>query len=270
MSRVSLPDAGGSYHERRFSAGVRSRCTRSSRAQSHVVGVTLMVGITVLALGGLTMSIGSVVDAGASQAEADRVADGMATVADPSGVVGATESELRFGDGTLRVEERTMRVDPDGQDPIRVDSDALVYEVGDYSVVGAHNAVLRVASGGAAMVSAPSIVADREDGGVLVVGAPAIDGPNESVGSSGSAARVGLRTTVEHDRTDLGEQPVEVAVETAHPRPWAEYFEERGATVVERERSYPDDRHDSVVARFEGDRQGYLVVNEAEMEVVYP
>lgn len=272
-----------------------------NRAQSHVVGVSLMVGVTVLALGGLTMAIGSVVESGASSAEADRVADGMATVADPSEVVGGAEAELRFGDGSLRVENRTMRVIPEGGgDPIRVDSDALVYEVGDYTVVGASNAVLRVASGGATMVSEPSIVADRAasagggssggsssggssggtggsggsggngPSGVLVIGAPAIDGPQLSVSTSGSGTRLGLRTTVEHDRTDLGEQNVTVAVETAHPRPWANYFEDRGATVIDRRRSYPNDRHDSVVAEFDGEPQTYVVVHDAEMEVVYP
>lgn len=241
-----------------------------NRAQSHVVGVSLMIAVTVLALGGLTITVGEVVQSGASTAEADRVADGMATVADPSEVVGGAQAELRFGDGSLRVENRTVRViDADGNDTRAFHSDALVYEVDDYTVVGASNAVLRAASGGATMVSEPSIVADREPGGVLVVGAPEIDGPDVAIGTTGSA-RVGLRTTVTHDRIELGEQRVQVAVETAYPRPWANYFEGLGATVVDRRASYPGDRHDSVVAEFAGERQTYVVVHDAEMEVAYP
>lgn len=241
-----------------------------SRGQAHVVGVSLMVAVTVLALGGLTMTIGSVVDAGASAAEADRVADGMAAVADPSDVVGSAEAELRFGDGSLRTENRTVRVidADDGRVIERVASDALVYEVGDYTVVGASDAVLRVGSGGARMVDEPSVAADREPGGVLVIGAPDIDGPDRTVSTTG-AARVGVRTTVEHERRDLGQQRVRVAVETAHPRPWAAYFEDRGATVVDRRAGFADDRHDSVVAEFDGERQTYLVVHHAEMEVAY-
>lgn len=245
------------------------RSAPTSRAQSHVVGVSLMIAITVIALGGLTVAVGEVVQSGASAAEADRVADGMATVADPSDVVGGAHAELRFGDGELRVENRTVRViDADTGANWTYRSDALVYEVDEYAVVGASNAVLRAGSGGATMVSEPSIVADR-NGGVLAVGVPEIDGPEVSVSTTG-AARVGLRTRVEHDRVDLGQRAIRIAVETPYPRPWAEYFETIGADVVERRASYAGDRYDSVVAEFDGQRQTYVVVHDAEMEVVYP
>lgn len=242
--------------------------TRRSRGQSHVVGVSLMIAITVLALGTLTVTIGSVVESGASSAEADRVADAMTAVADPSTVVGTAEAELRFGDGRLGVAERSIRLLGPGNGSVleRVDSDALVYQVGDYRVVGAGGAVLRAGSGGATMVSEPTVVADRDPGGVLVVGAPAMAAPNLSI-STGTGTRVGLRTTVAHDRTDLGERRVRVAVETDYPRPWAEYFRRQNATVLDRSRSLDGDGIDSVVASFAGERQTYLVVHDAELEV---
>lgn len=254
---------------RRGSDGAGSRRPwRDRRAQSHVVGVSLMIGLTVLALGALTMTIGSVVESGASSAEADRVADAMAVVADPADVTGTAESELRFGDGRLFVEQRSIRLIDAGDGSVieQVDSDAFVYEVGSYSVVGANGAVLHAGTGGATMRSEPSIVAARDPGGVLVVGAPSMDVP-DLARSAGTGTRIGLRTAVEHDRRDLGEQTVRVAVETEHPRPWAAYFERRNATVVDRSASFDGDDVDSVVAEFEGERQTYLVVHEADLEV---
>jgi len=236
-----------------------------------------MIGLTVLALGTLTMTIGSVVESGASSAEADRVADAMTVVTDPTDVVGTAEAELRFGDGQLTVENRSIRVlEPGGGtggaggswiEIERIDSEALVYEVGDWRVVGASGAVLRAGSGGATMVSTPSIVADRDPGGVLVVGAPAVDAPDLSI-SAGTGTRLGIRSTVRHERRDLGERTVRVAVETEYPRAWANYFEGRNATVVDRDASLDGDGVDSVVAEFEGERRTYLVVHEAELEVV--
>lgn len=266
---------------------------RRDRAQSHVVGVSLMIGITVLALGTLTVTIGSVVESGAASAEADRVAEAMTVVADPADVVGTAEAELRFGEGRLTVERRTIRMlePPDGTAAggggggggggnasasgganqawttlDRVDSDALVYEVGDWRVVGAGGAVLQAGTGGATMVSEPSIVADRAPGGVLVAGAPALDAPELSVSTS-AAARIGLRSNVTHERRDLGERRIRVAVETEYPRPWVEYFRRQNATLVDRDRSLDADGVDSVVVEFAGTRRTYLVVHRAEVEV---
>lgn len=227
-----------------------------------------MVGLTVLALAGLTVGIGSVVQSGASTAEADRVADAMTVVADPGDVVGTAESELRFGDGTLHTEERTTRViDADTGDVVeRVDSDVLVYEVDDEVVIGGNGAVLRGTGRGATMASAPSIAADRESNGTLLFGAPRLDVGNVSMGTD-VATRVRLRTTVEHERRDLGERAVRIAVETDHPRPWAEEFERRGATVVDRSATFDGDDRSSVVAEFDGERRTYLVVHDADVEV---
>lgn len=239
-----------------------------------------MIGITVLALGTLTMTIGSVVESGASSAEADRVADAMTVVADPSDVVGTAEAELRFGEGQLTVERRSIRVrgpaNASAGQPgnasagwttvATVDSDALVYEVGDWRVVGAGGAVLQAGTGGATMVSEPSIVADRTPGGVVVIGAPAVEAPELAV-STTAAARIGLRSTVTHRRRDLGERRVRVAVETEYPRPWVAYFRRQNATVVDRQRALDGDDVDSVVVEFEGTRRTYLVVHRADVEV---
>jgi len=231
-----------------------------------------MVGLTVLALGGLTVAIGTVVDSSASNAEANRVADAMTVVAEPGDVVGTAEAELRFGDGRLRAEERTIRLlnGTNGTVIERVDSDVLVYTVGDWTVIGGNGAVLRAGTGGATMVESPSIVADPEPTGPLLLGVPAIDATDVSIDTD-TAARVSLRADVDHERRDLGQRRIRVAVETAYPDAWVRYFRRSGATVVDRSRSFPNARADaetSVVAAFPGTRQTYLVVHRTDLEVV--
>jgi len=230
-----------------------------------------MVGLTVLALGGLTVAIGTVVDSSAIDAEAHRFADEMTIVAEPGDVVGTAEAELRFGDGTLTTDERSMRIlDANGTVVERIDSDVLVYRVGDQTVIGGNGAVLRAGSGGATMAESPSIVADPDPSGVLLLGVPSIDAEDVSI-STDAAARVTLRASVDHHRRDLGERNVSVAVQTAYPETWIRYFERSGATVVDRDRRFSSDAPDaetSVVARYPGERQTYLIVHETDLEVV--
>jgi len=241
------------------------------RAQAHVVGVSLMVGVTVLALAGLTVAIGTVVESTADDAEADRVADGLAIVADPGDVVGTAEAHLRFGDGRLRTDERTIRlVDPTNDSVVeRIDSDVLVYSVGENRVIGGNGAVLQGRGGGASMVTRPSIVADRDAGSVLLLGVPEVDAPDTSI-STDTSSRLTLRATVQHRRVDLGERRLQIAVQTAYPDAWSRYFEEAGATVVDRTARFdPDaDGPPSVVAAFEGERQTYVIVHETDLEVI--
>ncbi|AGN01325.1 hypothetical protein L593_06890 [Salinarchaeum sp. Harcht-Bsk1] len=231
-----------------------------------------MVGLTVLALGGLTVAIGTVVDSSASNAEANRVADAMTVVAEPGDVVGTAEAELRFGDGSLRTENRTIRILDAANGTVieRVDSAVLVYTVGDWTVIGGNGAVLRAGSGGASMVESPSIVADPDPNGPLLLGVPAIDAEALSIDTD-AAARVTFRASVTHDRRDLGSRRIRVVVETAYPDAWQRYFERNGATVIDRSRSFPSDGADaetSIVAEYAGPRQTYLVLHRTDLEVV--
>lgn len=242
-----------------------------ARAQTHLIGVSLMVALTVLALGGLTVAIGTVVDSSANAAEADRVADGMTIVADPGDVVDTAEAELRFGDGRLQTDERTIRIRDARNDTLleQIDSDVLVYEVGEDRVIGGNGAVLRAAGGGASMVTRPSIVADS-GGDVLLLGTPAIDAPATSISTS-RASRVTLRASVDHRRVDLGEREVEIAVQTEYPETWVRYFEDGPATVTDRAARFPGDDADdpdSVVATVPGQRRATLIVHETELEVL--
>ena len=62
-----------------------SPARRADRAQTAVVGVAILLGLTVLAVGGLTATAGSIVADGAASASATRVAEDFRTALEPGG-----------------------------------------------------------------------------------------------------------------------------------------------------------------------------------------
>jgi hypothetical protein len=107
----------------------------------------------------------------------------------------------------------------------------------------------------------PPPITESRTGDVLVVGVATL-GNDVAVGGSGP---VTLSTRVRHDRESVGEDTYRVAVETATPRPWRRYFEERGHSVSTRD--FDDDGIVSVVARYPGRRTAYLVRHHLHLEV---
>lgn len=233
-----------------------------SRAQSNVVGVAVLLGITVVALGALTASIGLAVDAGAGTADATRVADGMDRALRPVEVTGGHVGTVRATDGTLRTVDRDVRVLNDSGTVARIEADALVYETDGQRVAFLAGAVVRGEGHAARLVSEPPVVA-TPDGEVLVVGVAALGEDRTTVSFGG--APVHLRTNVTHERRTLGEDEYRLAVETATPAAWRSYFEEFGATVTSRD--IDGDGVDSVVATFPDERTAYLVVHALHLEV---
>jgi hypothetical protein len=77
--------------------------------------------------------------------------------------------------------------------------------------------------------------------------------------------RATLETNVSHARTDLGTGKYAVALETRTPEPFERYFRAQNATVMRR--TFAGDRHESVVARYPGMREGYVVVHDLGLEV---
>jgi hypothetical protein len=235
------------------------------RAQSNVVGVALLLGITMVALGGLTASIGTVVDGHAAAADADRVASDLDDALDPVASTGPHRGSVRFTDGHLRTVSRDLRVvnASNGSVAARQRVGGLVYETGAHRVAFVAGGISRGVGTGSRFQTPPPVAASDR---VLLFGAPRLgpDAPNLSVGGS-SATGVTLRTNVSHARTRLGNTTYRVAVETRHPKAWADYFERQGATTTRR--SFDDDGVDSVVATFPGDRRAYLVVHDLRLEV---
>lgn len=234
-----------------------------TRGQSNVLGIALLLGITVVALGGLTASIGAVIESHAASADAARVADGMDEALAPVEATGAHRGRLVFTEGSLRTVERDLRVLDASGVRHTVDVGALVFEADDRRVAFVAGAIVQGTGAGADLVEPPPVTASRGSGGVLVVGAPRL-GDDAAVAGSGGVT-VTLRTEVRHDRTDLGRGRYRVAVETATPGPWAERFRRQGATVTLRD--FDDDGVESVVARYPGQRGAYLVVHAMHLEV---
>ena len=233
----------------------------ADRAQSHVVGVAILLSMTLLAIAGITAGLGAVVDDSAANADAERVASDLDATLQPVETTGVHRGTVRFGDGDLRTVERDLRVLNDSGVVRAVDVDALVYEVGDRRVAFQAGAIVQGTGEGASLARRPPIVA-APNAGNLIVGAPRLGG---EVTASGRTERT-LRTNVSHERTALGEGRYRVAVETTTPAAWVAAFETRNATVVATDRDLDGDGVGSVVARFPGRRTAYLVVHEMRLE----
>jgi len=236
----------------------------AGRAQSNVVGVALLLGVTVMALGALTAGVGTVVQENAAGADAARVADGFESALRPVETTGQRRGEVAFSSGSLRVVERDLRVS-NATVTRRVQVDALVFEAGDRRVTFLAGAVVRGEGDAARTVREPPIVGSRGDDGVLVVGAPRLGA--DAVGVSGQGGvETTLRTEVSHDRERLGTGEYRVAVETATPAAWREALADAGGVVVDT-RDLDGDGVESVIARFPGERVAYLVVHDMNLEV---
>lgn len=228
------------------------------RAQSNVVGVALLLGVAVVSMGALTAAVGVVVESSANQADAQRVATDLDTALQPVAVTGPHRGEVTFGSGRLSAVERTLEVLADGSTVQRIDVDGLVWESGDRRVRYLMGVVVRGPAGSAWLSSEPPITVDDD---VLIVGAPRFGSDVGSVAGSGGVTAA-VRTDVGHDRRALGDATFALALQTSTPAAWERAFEALGASVDRRPGDPP-----TVVATFEGDRTGYLVVHDFDAEV---
>ncbi|MFB6107600.1 MAG: type IV pilin [Haloplanus sp.] len=212
-----------------------------------------------LSLGVLTAGIGAVVQDHAASANARRVATGVNAALAPVASTGPHRGRVAFTDGRLHTAERDLRVLNESGVIRRVRIDALVYESGTRRVAFVGGAITRGPVGSETLVEPPPITAGEE---VLVVGAPRLGGTGAVAGRDVDAV---LRTNVTHERSRLGRGHYRVAIETAAPDPLARHFEARGIDVTRRD--LDDDGVTSVVADFTGQRVGYLVVHDLDLEV---
>jgi hypothetical protein len=234
------------------------------RAQSNVVGVALLLGITVLSLAGLTAAVGTVVEHHAAEADATRVAAQLDDGLDPVETTGPRRIRVAFGSGRLETVRRDIRVLDSTGVRRRIRAGGLVYRNGDHRVAFAAGAVVRGRGAESSLVDPLSITATREAGGVLVVGAPRLNATGQAIaGTRGVTAT--LRTNVSHERTALGDDTYSVAVETDAPNAIERSFLRLNASVTRRD--FDGDGVESVVGQFSGRRTAYLVVHDLDLEV---
>jgi hypothetical protein len=98
-----------------------------TRAQSHVVGVALLLGITTVALAGLTVTLATTVDTGTAAVTERQVSAGFTGALRPRRVTGPHESRIGLPGGQLRTVERTVRLANETGVVASVEVDALVY-----------------------------------------------------------------------------------------------------------------------------------------------
>ncbi|WP_226012196.1 DUF7289 family protein [Halomicrobium salinisoli] len=238
----------------------RSGRTPLDRGQSHVVGVVLLLGLTAIAMGGLTAAVGTIVDEQTANADATRVASDMGNALRPVETTGHREGSVTFGSGRLSVKDRELRVMNDSGTIETVETDALVFEAGDRRVASVAGAVARGREGNAWLVDDPPITSGPD---VLVVGAARLNGTGGVGGTDGVTTT--LETNVSHDRRSLGDGEYRIAVETATPGPFERYAEERGVSSTIGD---PDDDGVPSVILDYGDRtRTYLVIHDMRLEV---
>jgi hypothetical protein len=229
-----------------------------ARGQANVIGVALLLGIAVVSMGALTAAVGTVVESTAAEADAERVASDLDSALQPVATTGPRRDTVTFSSGRLAPVDRTLEVRADGTIVERLAVDALVFESGDRRVAFHAGAIVRGEDGAGWLATEPPVTVGED---VIIVGAARL---GDSVGTV--AGRGGVTTSIEsdvaHDRRDLGTATFSVAIETAAPNAWERAFREQGATV-DREPGTPP----TVVATFEGDRQGYLIIHDLNAEV---
>ncbi|MFB6120774.1 MAG: hypothetical protein ABEJ68_06625 [Halobacteriaceae archaeon] len=213
-----------------------------TRAQSNVVGVALLVGVTAVSLGLVAASAGTVLDAQTARADTARVADGLDDAVRPAETTGVRERRLAIRDGSFETVPRELRI-LRGETVVAERSiGALRFENAEGSATFVAGAIFQ-RSGGTALRRPPGV---RLTDGLLVVNAPTLRG-DAAYAVSGTAT-VTVQTRVSHDRTTLGPGNYSVAIETASPAPFARHFEDRGLSVERRD--FDGDGVESVVVAF--------------------
>ncbi|MFB6268667.1 MAG: hypothetical protein ABEH83_01900 [Halobacterium sp.] len=232
--------------------------TDSSRGQSNVIGVALLLGVTVVALGAVTASVGTVVDQHAAASDSRRVASDLDDALQPVETTGVRRGTVSFTSGRIETLDRQVRVLDSGGVVATVDANALRFTSGDRGATYLAGAVLTHGDGWARTRKPVSVTADPD---VIVVGVPALRG-NVTRAATGGVTYT-LRSNVSHARQSLGREGYRVAVETRHTDAFREQFRELNATVTERD--VDGDGVPSVVADFPGARTAYVVVHETEV-----
>lgn len=235
----------------------------TDRGQSHVVGVALLLGVAVLALGGLTAAIGTLVSANAASADAARVADELGQTLDPVETTGRDSGRLHVTDGRVRTVDREVRVLDSSGVRRTIDAGGLVFESGDRRVAYVSDAIVR-GSGGNTWLHEPPPLTAAPDGEVAIFSVARLNA-SDVTASGSTATSVRLTANVSHERRALGRGQYGIAVETETPEALARWFRERNATVSRRD--FDGDGVESVVARVPGRRTGYLAVHDVRLEV---
>lgn len=228
-----------------------------NRGQSSIIGVAVLVAVTALSIGALTIAAGTFVSDGVAAANTQRVADDLAHIDDR----GTHTTRLEFSRGALRVEPRTIRVLRGEGTVVEVDADALVYETRGRRVTTLGGVLVDGRGNQSSLREPLPLVIDDERVLVDVVALNA-SGSTSVGGSTGTA--VVVRTNATHEYRTLREDRYAVAIETETPTAWERAVSELATdreVDVER-RDFDDDGVPSVVVSIPGETTIDLAIHD--------
>lgn len=239
-----------------------------TRGQSSVVGVAILIGVTMLALGSMAVAVGGVVTDAATDADVNRVTADFEQAFQPVETTGLHRSRIRFGSGALLTEPRTVRILNASGVVEAYGTNAVTYTPGDgiqrdgsgRRVTFLAGSILVTQGDYTRVVRAPPIASGPD---VLVVGLPVV---TETVSVGGNRLDLTVETRVSHSRRTRGTDDWRVAVETTTPDAWNRTLTRRGASTTTT-RDFDGDGIPSVVATFDTERTAHLVVHDMALEV---
>ncbi|ELZ87733.1 hypothetical protein C453_05249 [Haloferax elongans ATCC BAA-1513] len=239
----------------------RTASSRSeTRAQSNVVGVALLLGIGVVAIGLVTASVGGLVDAQRTSADAGAAADGFESLRDGTFASEDGAYPMRVTDGNLVRVNRTVRVIADSGVNRTYDADGYVATIGSHRVAFVGGAVVRGTGENAQLVT-PVPLSSAGDAAFLPL--PVLNASSSDGGGLDAGTELQTQTT----RT-VSERPVDtytVAVETAAPTAWERAYERRGFDTTRSD--FDGDGVPSVVVTLPADQTLTVVQYDLTVEV---
>lgn len=233
------------------------------RAQSHVVGVVLLLGITAVALGGLTSVVGDIVDGQSAAADEARVASTLSEKLRPTEQTGPNRVRIRFSEGRLRTVDRQLRILNDTGIVREMDISGLVYSSGTNRVSFVSGGVVRGNAGNAWLVRGPPVTVTR-DNKTLVVGAAFIEDRGGAVGGTGGVTAE-LRTNITHKHQRLASDEYRIAIETRTPAPLERQFQSISAATTITD--IDSDGAPSDIASVNGTQELHLVEHRMGLEI---
>ncbi len=230
----------------------------TSRGQSHVVGVALLLAITLISMSVLTMSVGTLIDAGQSRNEHERVGSALEQLHDPS----STENpSLTTSVGTLSTASREISINSSTGANYRFDTTAISYSNGNHRVATLCGAVISGKPGAAWFRSTPRIFSPTAASVRLIrLTTITTSGFDRLQGTHSFTRR---QSSTHHSHENLSGT---LSIETATPGPFERHFRARGFATS---RNDPDsDGIPSVSVSFTQERRTILMIRHITVEVL--
>ena len=227
------------------------------RGQSNVVGVALLVAVTVVSVGSMTVVVGDVVERRADAAASDAAVSTFEEGLDPHRT-GPSREPFAVPAGSVRVVDRTVRVRAGTRTVLTIDADAVVYRIDNRRVASVAGAIVRGSSGRATAVR-PLSFADAD--GTVLFGVTAL-GVEGAVATDARGAV--LRSNVTHDRRRYDAANHRIAIETTTPAALAETVPDTAGTS---RRDFDGDGVPSLVVDPSGGGRLVVTVHRLDLEV---